>query len=47
MDKKKPPLSKAERAANSRKGAKKSPWSRWSPGEFSQQSKKREFPGSK
>jgi hypothetical protein len=28
-EKKKPPLSKSERAANSRKGAKKSPWSKW------------------
>lgn len=45
--KKKAPLSKSERAANSRKGAKNRPWSRWNPGEFSQQNKKREFPGSK
>lgn len=42
-NKKNPPLSKSERAANSRKGAKKSPWSKWNPGAFAPNSKKRDW----
>jgi len=41
MTDKKPPISKADRAANSRKGAKKSPWSKWQPGAFTKKGKDR------
>lgn len=42
-EKKKAPLSRLERSENSRKGAKKSPWSKWNPGSFAKDKKKRDW----
>lgn len=42
-DKKKAPLSRLERSENSRKGAKKSPWSKWSPGSLSKDKSRRDW----